>query len=71
MAPKGSFKHFLMVELAIPALVFFQEMQKDLTTSSGYVVQPEITIPADATGINISNSGIVSVTVPGNDFGQK
>ena len=42
-----------------------------LTTSSGYVVQPQITIPADATGINISNSGIVSVTVPGNDFGQE
>ena len=39
-----------------------------LTTSSGYVVQPQITIPTDATGINISNSGIVSVTVPGNDF---
>ena len=38
-----------------------------LTTSSGYVVQPQITIPNDATGINISNSGIVSVTVPGND----
>ena len=42
-----------------------------LTTSSGYVVQPQITIPTDATGINISNSGIVSVTVPGNDFGQE
>ena len=42
-----------------------------LTTSSGYVVQPQITIPNDATGINISNSGIVSVTVPGNDFGQE
>ena len=34
-------------------------------------MQPQITIPADATGINISNSGIVSVTVPGNDFGQE
>ena len=42
-----------------------------LTTSSGYVVQPQITIPNDATRINISNSGIVSVTVPGNDFGQE
>ena len=42
-----------------------------LTTSSGYIMQPQVTIPADATGINISNSGIVSVTVPGNDFGQE
>ena len=33
-----------------------------LTTTSGYVVQPQIQIPADATGINISTTGIVSVT---------
>ena len=44
---------------------------RDSTTSSGFVVKPQITIPNDATGINISNSGIVSVTVPGNDFGQE
>ena len=41
-----------------------------LKTSSGYVVQPQITTPADATGINISNSGIVKVTVPGNDWAR-
>ena len=28
-------------------------------------------IPADATSINISSSGIVSVTTPGNDIGQE
>ena len=36
-----------------------------LTTSSGYVVQPEIQIPLEATQINISADGIVSVQVPG------
>ena len=36
-----------------------------LTTSSGYVVQPEIQIPLEATQINISSDGIVSVQVPG------
>ena len=42
-----------------------------LTTTSGYVVQPQIQIPADATSINISSSGVVSVTTPGNDIGQE
>ena len=42
-----------------------------LTTTSGYVVQPQIQIPPDATSINISSSGIVSVTAPGNDVAQE
>jgi flagellar basal-body rod protein FlgG len=36
-----------------------------LTTSSGYVVQPEIQIPLEATQVNISADGIVSVQIPG------
>lgn len=36
-----------------------------ITTSSGYVVQPEINIPADAMEVNISADGIVSVLQPG------
>lgn len=36
-----------------------------MTSSSGYVLQPEITIPSDAASINISNDGIVSVLVAG------
>ncbi|TCP61347.1 flagellar basal-body rod protein FlgG [Rhodovulum bhavnagarense] len=36
-----------------------------LTTASGYVVQPEIQIPADAQSITISGDGIVSVMLPG------
>jgi len=37
-----------------------------LTTSSGYVVQPEIQIPEGASNINVSGNGLISVTVAGN-----
>ena len=36
-----------------------------MTTSSGYVVQPEIAIPDGVTQINISRDGIISVLVAG------
>ncbi|MEC8295885.1 MAG: flagellar basal-body rod protein FlgG [Pseudomonadota bacterium] len=36
-----------------------------VTTPSGYILQPEINIPADATNVSISSDGIVSVNVPG------
>ncbi len=36
-----------------------------LTTSSGFIIQPEIAVPAEATKINVSSDGIVSVQVPG------
>ncbi len=36
-----------------------------MTTSSGFIIQPEIAIPAEATKINVSSDGIVSVQVPG------
>lgn len=36
-----------------------------MTTGSGYVLQPEIVIPADAMEINISTDGIVAVRLPG------
>tara|TARA_X000000950_G_scaffold56331_1_gene67817 strand:- start:474 stop:1262 length:789 start_codon:yes stop_codon:yes gene_type:complete len=36
-----------------------------MTTNSGFIIQPEIAIPAEATKINISADGIVSVQVPG------
>ena len=36
-----------------------------LTTNSGFIIQPEIAIPAEATKINVSADGIVSVQVPG------
>jgi flagellar basal-body rod protein FlgG len=40
--------------------------QGQLVTSSGYVVQPPITLPADAQNITVGRDGVVSVTQPGN-----
>lgn len=50
---------------------FSRNSEGTLTTSSGYVVQPEIQIPADAMDINISADGIVSVTTPGTSVYQE
>jgi flagellar basal-body rod protein FlgG len=45
--------------------------QGQLVTSSGYVVQPAITIPADAQSITIGRDGTVSVTQPGSAAGTQ
>ncbi len=37
-----------------------------LVTASGYVIQPAITIPNNATSITIGSDGVVSALVPGN-----
>ena len=42
-----------------------QNAQGQLVTSSGYPVQPAITIPATATSITIGTDGTVTVTQPG------
>lgn len=42
-----------------------KDNQGQLVTSSGYPVQPNITIPADALTVTISTDGVVSVTQPG------
>ena len=44
---------------------FSQNSEGVLTTASGYVIQPEIQIPADALSVTVSADGIVSVTQPG------
>jgi flagellar basal-body rod protein FlgG len=36
-----------------------------IVTSDGYAIEPQVTIPADATAINISSNGEVSVKIPG------
>ena len=41
--------------------------QGQLVTSSGYPVQPAITIPADMTSVTIGQDGVVSVTVAGSN----
>ncbi len=44
---------------------FQPNAQGQLVTSSGYTVQPGITIPAGAQSITIGNDGVVSVLLPG------
>lgn len=44
---------------------FQKDNQGQVVTSSGYPVQPSITLPADALTITISRDGVVSVTQPG------
>jgi len=39
--------------------------QGRVVNSSGYVLNPQITIPQDATNISVAQDGIVSVTRPG------
>ena len=42
-----------------------------LVTSDGYAVTPPILFPANATGISVSQSGIVSATIPGQTTAQQ
>ncbi|MDP5240625.1 flagellar basal-body rod protein FlgG [Uliginosibacterium sp. 31-16] len=44
---------------------FQKDSQGQMVTSSGYPVQPAITIPSDALSITIAKDGTVSVTQPG------
>ncbi|MGQ9686377.1 MAG: flagellar basal-body rod protein FlgG [Thiobacillaceae bacterium] len=44
---------------------FQVDSQGTLVTASGYAVQPNITIPADAITVTIARDGTVSVTQPG------
>ena len=37
----------------------------DLVTADGYLIQPQITIPPNATSVNIGPDGTVAVTIPG------
>jgi flagellar basal-body rod protein FlgG len=42
-----------------------------LVTNEGYPIQPQITIPANATSVSVSKDGIVSVEVPGQTAAQE
>ncbi|MBI3147743.1 MAG: flagellar basal-body rod protein FlgG [Betaproteobacteria bacterium] len=44
---------------------FQRDSQGQIVTSSGYTVQPAITIPANATSVTIGRDGTVSITQPG------
>jgi flagellar basal-body rod protein FlgG len=45
--------------------------QGQIVTGEGYPIEPQITIPANATAITISKDGIVSATVPGQAASQQ
>lgn len=45
--------------------------QGQLVTSSGYLLQPTVTVPASAQTITIGNDGTVSVTLPGQSSPQQ
>ena len=42
-----------------------------IVTSDGYALEPQITIPANATSISISKDGIVSVSIAGQNAAQQ
>lgn len=44
---------------------FQRDNQGQIVTSSGYPLQPSITIPSNATGISIARDGVVSVVLAG------
>ena len=44
---------------------FQSDLNGQLVTSSGYAVQPAITVPPNALGITIARDGTVTATVPG------
>lgn len=45
---------------------FQVDSQGQMVTSNGFLLQPAITIPANAQSISIGNDGVVTVTEPGN-----
>ena len=49
---------------------FQKDAQGLLVTSDGYPVEPQITIPANATSVSVSKDGIVSVQIPGQSATQ-
>jgi flagellar basal-body rod protein FlgG len=50
---------------------FTKDSQGDLVTADGYPVQPAINIPSDATAFNVSATGIVTATIPGQTTPQQ
>lgn len=45
---------------------FQTDSQGQLVTASGYVVQPAMTIPANAISVTVGMDGVVTITQPGN-----
>lgn len=70
MAVEG--RGFFQVQMPDGALAYTRtgsfavDSQGQLVTQDGYIVQPSMTIPADAVSINIAQDGSLSVVQPGN-----
>jgi len=70
MAVEG--RGFFQVQLPDGSLAYTRtgtfsvDSQGQLVTQDGYIVQPAMTIPADALSINIAQDGSLSVVQPGN-----
>ncbi len=50
---------------------FKRDEQGRIVTSEGYPLEPEITIPTDATAVNIATTGLVTVTIPNQTQAQE
>ncbi len=50
---------------------FHMNGEGSLVTTDGYIVEPQISIPANATAITISKAGVVSVLLPGQTSSQQ
>jgi len=50
---------------------FHRDAQGLVVTAEGYALEPQITIPENATSVSISKDGVVSVVVPGQSAAQQ
>lgn len=50
---------------------FHLDAQGSIVTAEGYAIEPQITIPTNATSVSISKDGMVSATVPGQGASQQ
>ena len=68
----GSFRSSCRAETAYTraGMRFHLNAQGALVTNEGYSVQPQISIPPNATAITISKDGIVSASIPGQTAAQ-
>ena len=50
---------------------FHRDAQGLVVTADGYALQPQITIPENATSVTITRDGVVSATIPGQSAAQQ
>ncbi len=50
---------------------FHRDAQGAVVTAEGYALEPQISIPSNATSVSISKDGVVSVVIPGQSAAQQ